>query len=349
MVSKRYRFEGQKLTIDGRPILIPEYRFEEELGSGANGVVIKSTDIHLEREVAVKVWLPRNGKKLPDKERFLSEARKIAKLNHENIARIYHTNYLDTGHFYAVFEYIHGETLANWLREGRDLYERTTILDQICRAMKYAYSCNVLHGDLHPKNIMITKNGEVKVLDFGTSIFCKNIGQDPQVKERKVFLETGLKLLSEEKKYTFLDYDKVKNIPIILIPDLLLATSSLLSTTSMLSSIVKDYSGELYDDDTDYDIRREIMKIAYITISDVPFFDLSSIIDFFNKIGLSEYYLDVFISVATPHCHAEIADLKRYVTNPLKYDDNSMATLQIDYERLQCKILGAPRVNPALN
>ncbi|WP_025719958.1 protein kinase domain-containing protein [Paenibacillus sp. 1-18] len=142
-----------------------------ELGAGANGVVIECLDDFLEAKLAIKVWFPRSGDSFLEQNRFVSEVKKLKQVSeHQYIATLYHVNY-GNGFYYAEIELIEGIVLAKWLEHKKTQRDRFRIAKQIIEAMDYAHSLNVYHGDLHKKNIMISNNFQVKILDFGTSLF----------------------------------------------------------------------------------------------------------------------------------------------------------------------------------
>jgi Tol biopolymer transport system component len=132
------------------------YKIEALLGQGGMGQVFRAIDTRLGREVAIKVSQERFT------DRFEREARAIAALNHPNICTLH-----DVGPNYLVMELVEGETLAARLRRGKLPMEQTIRYGaQIASALFAAHAKGVIHRDLKPVNVMVTKIG-VKVLDFG--------------------------------------------------------------------------------------------------------------------------------------------------------------------------------------
>jgi serine/threonine-protein kinase len=136
------------------------------LGKGGMGEVYRARDLKLKREVAIKI-LP--GEFALDEDRvrrFQREAEVLASLNHPNIAHIYG---LETGGTHCiVMELIEGETLQARIDKGRiPLDEALVIAKQIAEALEAAHEKGVIHRDLKPGNVMLTRDGRVKVLDFG--------------------------------------------------------------------------------------------------------------------------------------------------------------------------------------
>jgi len=131
------------------------------------GEVYRARDTKLGREVAIKV-LPRSFVADADRlARFEREARMLAALNHPHIATIYGTEELD-GAQGLVLELVEGPTLAERIAQGPlPLKEALTVAQQIAEALEAAHEQGIIHRDLKPANIKFTRNGDVKVLDFG--------------------------------------------------------------------------------------------------------------------------------------------------------------------------------------
>ena len=143
------------------------YRVIEEIGSGGMGVVYRSHDLRLDRDVALKVIRPRAINSNSARERFRKEALLLSKLCDSHIAQIYDFDTQD-GLDFLVMEYISGNTLAHRIANG-PLPEETAIVlgIQIASALETAAEVGIVHRDLKPSNTMITLKGDVKVLDFG--------------------------------------------------------------------------------------------------------------------------------------------------------------------------------------
>ena len=142
------------------------YEIVAPLGAGGMGEVYRARDTRLERTVAIKI-LPVHLSDNPEaKERFDREARVISSLSHPNICHLYDVGVQD-GTSYLVMEYLEGETLADRLRKGPlALDQFLKIGIEICEGLEKAHRSGVLHRDLKPGNIMLTKNG-TKLMDFG--------------------------------------------------------------------------------------------------------------------------------------------------------------------------------------
>src|SRR4030088_2917127 len=142
------------------------YEIVAPLGAGGMGEVYRARDTRLDRIVAIKI-LPSHLSENPEaKQRFDREARTISSLNHPNICSLYDVGHQD-GIDYLVMEYLEGETLADRLRKGPLPVEQVLKYGiEICEGLERAHRSGVVHRDLKPGNIMLTKRG-AKLMDFG--------------------------------------------------------------------------------------------------------------------------------------------------------------------------------------
>ena len=143
------------------------YRIEQKIGQGGMGQVFRALDTRLQRTVAIKV-LPSTQVADPDRRRrFLQEARAASRLNHPNIVTL-HDIANDGGVDYLVMEYVAGKTLKELIRpEGLPISEAGGYAIQLAGALAVAHAAGLIHRDIKPANIMVTNDGQVKVLDFG--------------------------------------------------------------------------------------------------------------------------------------------------------------------------------------
>jgi predicted Ser/Thr protein kinase len=146
------------------------FRIEREIGTGGMGAVYLATHLDLERPVAVKIIRPEFAADADVSDRFLREARTMAKLRHPNAAMIFDAGNLPDGRHFIVMEFVEGETLSQALaREGRFSFTNAIdIATQICDVLEEAHRLGIVHRDLKPSNILLGKRG-VCVLDFGVA------------------------------------------------------------------------------------------------------------------------------------------------------------------------------------
>lgn len=149
-------------------VLGGRYEILDRIGGGGMALVYKGHDILLNRKVAVKVL---RQQYVHDEEfirRFRREAQAAASLSHPNVVSIYDVGQEDETH-YIVMEYVEGKTLNDLIKERAPLpvEESIRIAGQICDALDHAHHNQIIHRDIKPHNILIGKNGRVKVTDFG--------------------------------------------------------------------------------------------------------------------------------------------------------------------------------------
>src|SRR5664279_869036 len=146
--------------LDGYEILGP-------LGSGGMGEVYRARDTALKRDVAIKVLPAEWSRDTERLRRFDLEAQAAATLNHPNIVSIFHVGQYD-GSPYIATELLQGETLRDRLRKGP--VRLREVLDygvELARGLAAAHDAGIVHRDLKPENIWVTKDGRIKILDFG--------------------------------------------------------------------------------------------------------------------------------------------------------------------------------------
>jgi serine/threonine protein kinase len=166
------------------PTQIQRFHVIGEIGSGGMGRVYRALDPQLDREVAIKVLNhPRAGSTPPlsiddtiDLEQssrprgavLLAEARMMARLCHPNVATVYEVGFAD-GALFVVMEHIEGCNLATWLRVPRALDDILHVLAQACRGLRAAHARGIVHRDFKPTNVLVGRDGRVRVADFGLS------------------------------------------------------------------------------------------------------------------------------------------------------------------------------------
>ncbi|MDF2684053.1 MAG: prkC [Brevibacillus sp.] len=144
------------------------YQLEARVGGGGMAIVYKAKDLILNRPVAVKVLRSQFGGDEDFVNRFRREAQAVASLSHPNVVGVYDVGQEGDTH-YMVMEYIEGYTLKEVIiqRGALPVEEAVRIAEQICDALDHAHQNQIIHRDIKPHNIMIGKNGRVKVTDFG--------------------------------------------------------------------------------------------------------------------------------------------------------------------------------------
>jgi tetratricopeptide (TPR) repeat protein len=143
------------------------YRLVREIGSGGMGVVYEAEDTRLRRRVAIKLLPPEFSRDRASKERFLREARAASTLDDPNICTVHDIGEHD-GQLYIVMAYYEGETLKERLARGPlPVSEARQVAIEVARALLRAHEAGIVHRDIKPANVMLTRQGKVKILDFG--------------------------------------------------------------------------------------------------------------------------------------------------------------------------------------
>ncbi len=144
------------------------YQIIEQLGRGGMGRVYRAVDTKTREEVAIKLIRPDIAEDKKTLERFVNEIKLAHRISHRNIGKMYHLGE-DQGLHYITMEYVPGEDLKSFIRRSRRLDISTTvaIAKQVCSGLTEAHDSGIVHRDLKPSNIMIDKEGNAKILDFG--------------------------------------------------------------------------------------------------------------------------------------------------------------------------------------
>ncbi len=156
-----------------QPTLLGDrYELEGVVGRGGMAEVYRARDLRLDRIVAIKTLRPDLARDQTFQARFRREAQSAASLNHPSIVAVYDTGEdmaTGTPMPYIVMEYVDGRTVRDLLIEGhRLLPERSLeIVSGVLRALEYSHQAGIVHRDIKPGNVMVTRNGDIKVMDFG--------------------------------------------------------------------------------------------------------------------------------------------------------------------------------------
>jgi serine/threonine-protein kinase len=167
-----------KISLSGqeqRPVL-EDFRIVRKVGEGAMANVYQARQLSASREVALKVLFPHTARNPRMRERFYLEGRILARLNHPNMVRGYAVGEENGLHYFAM-EFIDGRSLQKWL----NLLGKLSVPDALhitlacARALQYAHGLELVHRDIKPDNILITRQGQVKITDLGV---VKQVGDD---------------------------------------------------------------------------------------------------------------------------------------------------------------------------
>jgi serine/threonine-protein kinase len=163
-VKEIFKYQGLK----GGHTSVSGYKILTKIGQGAMGSIYKALQISMDRIVAIKCLSPKYSQNEKFRERFLREARAVARLNHPNIIQGIDVGESSGVHYFAM-EYIDGPTVGELLKRGGALDEKRAlnIVTQIARALHHAFNHGIIHRDIKPDNIMLTREGVAKLCDLG--------------------------------------------------------------------------------------------------------------------------------------------------------------------------------------
>jgi predicted Ser/Thr protein kinase len=158
---------------------LKHYRIETQLGKGGMGVVYRARDTRLDRLVALKMIPPGLVTSPERRGRLLLEARSAAAVSHPAIAQVYDIDEAD-GNLFIAMEYVDGRTVTKLIAEGElDLLGAVEIALQIAEGLAKAHDAGILHRDIKSDNIMVTRDGHAKLLDFGLAKLLEPSVEEP--------------------------------------------------------------------------------------------------------------------------------------------------------------------------
>jgi len=164
-----------ELTIPAEPTaehktgeVISHFQIIQRISGGGMGVVYKAEDLTLRRTVALKFLAADWTRNPVAKKRFLKEAQAASALDHPNVCTIYEVGETAEGLLFLCMAFYEGEDLSTRIRQGPLPFEKAlSIIEAVARGLGMAHEHGILHRDIKPGNILLTKGGEVKIVDFG--------------------------------------------------------------------------------------------------------------------------------------------------------------------------------------
>lgn len=171
------------------PYKLGKYEIKGELGRGTCGIVYKGFDPFIRRDVAIKVGWTESVETMPSgtslsNQDVFNEAHAASKLQHPNIVALYDAQ-TEKELSYIIMEYIEGETLMEYCRNDEKRLATEKVLEimfKCCMALDFSHQAGVIHRDIKPSNIMLTKDGETKIMDFSVA----EVSQSRQVKSELI-------------------------------------------------------------------------------------------------------------------------------------------------------------------
>jgi serine/threonine-protein kinase len=186
-----------RLPFSPGDVIAGKYEIIELIGSGGVGYVVSARHRELDEMVALKFLREESLVNEQVVERFAREARAAARIKSEHIARVFDVGSLPNGAPFIVMEYLHGQDLADVLRERGRVPIKVVVeyLLQACEALAAAHALGIVHRDIKPENLFLARQGEgveiIKVLDFGISKSALTSGQASGRKFAKTTMPMG--------------------------------------------------------------------------------------------------------------------------------------------------------------
>ncbi|MFB0566599.1 MAG: serine/threonine-protein kinase, partial [Candidatus Aminicenantaceae bacterium] len=176
-VSHTKTIETPKEELSRGSTIASRYEVIEELGKGGMGRVYRVEDTKLKQEIALKLIKPEIASDKKTIERFRNELKTARMIAHKNVCRMFDLGEAEGAHFITM-EYVPGEDLKSLIRRVKQLTVGTSIsvAKQVCEGLTEAHRLGVVHRDLKPSNIMIDKEGNARIMDFGIARSLKAKG-----------------------------------------------------------------------------------------------------------------------------------------------------------------------------
>ena len=151
-------------------VLAGRYQINAKIGSGGSSIVYKAQDLQLYRDVTIKILREQFSEDENSIKLFLSEAQSVARLSHPNIVSLFDAG-SDNGNYFLVMEYVDGPDLKTYIknRSKIEIEAALKLMEGILRALEHSHNSGIVHRDIKPQNILLKKDGTVKVTDFGIS------------------------------------------------------------------------------------------------------------------------------------------------------------------------------------
>ncbi len=163
-------------SIEDLARIFPQLEIVRLVGQGGMGAVFQAVQKSLDRTVALKLIHINTADNRAFADRFIREAKALAKLSHPNIVTVYDFGHTDD-YYYFLMEYVDGTNLRHLLQTGKmDPASALAIVPHVCDALQYAHDHGIVHRDIKPENILVDKKGVVKIADFG---LAKLVNQGP--------------------------------------------------------------------------------------------------------------------------------------------------------------------------
>ncbi len=172
---------GRSHSVAKQPSRIDRYRIDKVLGKGGFGIVYKAYDEQLGRAVAIKVPHAKLVSRREFAEAYLAEAQSVARLDHPHIVSVHDIGSNDQFPCYVVSAYVEGMSLAETLKKGRlDYRTAAELVATLAETLQYTHQQGLVHRDVKPGNILLDRQGQPYLVDFGLALREERIGKGPK-------------------------------------------------------------------------------------------------------------------------------------------------------------------------
>jgi len=197
-VAKPSQKDHVKPAKKKKTVQLGDFKLLKKLGQGGMGEVYLANQVSLDRKVAVKILSKEMAKKPGFVERFVRESRAMAKIDHPNAVKVYAAD-SDKGLNYVGIEFIDGQSMQDWIDklEILSVGDAINVILSCADALNHAHELNLIHRDIKPDNILVTKKGVVKVADFG---LAKALDEDMSMTQSGTGLGTPLYMPPEQAR-----------------------------------------------------------------------------------------------------------------------------------------------------
>lgn len=319
-----YSINGNSVEVNGEVISIENIVFTSLIGKGANSVVFKGYDELLDRYLAIKIWVTQKEDGRDKYKQAIKESQQLASLRHDNIVNIYRANSHHGTTISLEMEFLNGTTLGEYLEStGPSIEFRCKTWKSLHSALSYSYSLGLFHGDLHERNILVLENNNIKLIDYGTSIFAKS-DCPTDARDAKLLLKLFNKMFGDPY-YSLID-DKafLSERPEIA----LISTSTIVFLIQRITHLVQ------------YVLRgaRPLAEgeAGHISasIADCPFVAIRRVVEYMQNNDIDEHYINVFLNGCINKLRLLLSNDDVIGIKGFHYDETPIANLVITVEEL---------------
>jgi serine/threonine protein kinase len=326
-----YSINGNSVEVNGDVISIDNIVFTSLIGKGANSVVFKGYDELLDRYLAIKIWVTKKEDNRDKYKQALKESQQLAALKHDNIVNIYRANSHHGKTISLEMEFLNGTTLGDYLESAAPSIEfRCKTWKSLYGALSYSYSLGLFHGDLHEGNILVLENNNIKLIDYGTSLYAK-VDSPTDARDAKLLLKLFKKIFGD-KYYSLIDDKDILSEK----PEIALNSTNtivfLIERTPLLLHYIQRDAIHLAESEAGH---------ISASIVDGPFVAIKQIVGYMHSNNICEHYINVFLNGCINKLRLFLSSNDTRGMKGFHYDQTPIASLVKTVEELlnEAKVL----------